>query len=78
MAVEVAREWRRYEDLKTGVTIRGWLILSTIAVTPYCGRDRTLTDQPTLWDAILPTELLVLPIELAPMDALLDDAGFVR
>jgi transposase, IS5 family len=37
---------------------------------------RTLNDQPTLWDAILPTELLVLPIELARVDALLDDAVF--
>jgi hypothetical protein len=37
---------------------------------------RTLNDQPTLWDAILPTELFVLPIELARVDALLDDAVF--
>lgn len=37
---------------------------------------RTLNEQPTLWDAILPSELLVLPTELARVDALLDDAVF--
>jgi transposase, IS5 family len=39
---------------------------------------RTVNDQPTLWDAILPSELLVLPTELARVDALLDDAVFLR
>ena len=37
---------------------------------------RTVNDQPTLWDAILPSELLVLPAELARVDVLLDDAVF--
>jgi transposase, IS5 family len=37
---------------------------------------RTVSDQPTLWDAILPSELLVLPVELARVDALLDDPVF--
>jgi IS5 family transposase len=37
---------------------------------------RTVNDQPTLWDAILPSELLVLPAELARVDALLDDRVF--
>ena len=37
---------------------------------------RTVNDQPTLWDAILPSELLVLPTELARVDALLDDPVF--
>jgi IS5 family transposase len=37
---------------------------------------RTVSDQLTLWDAILPPELLVLPIELARVDALLDDPVF--
>ena len=37
---------------------------------------RTVGDQPTLWDAILPSELLVLPTELARVDALLDDRVF--
>jgi transposase, IS5 family len=37
---------------------------------------RTVNDQPTLWDAILPPELLVLPVELGRVDALLDDAVF--
>jgi IS5 family transposase len=37
---------------------------------------RTVNDQPTLWDAILPAELLVLPQELARVDALLDDPVF--
>jgi transposase, IS5 family len=37
---------------------------------------RTVNDQPTLWDAILPSELLVLPTELARVDALLDDRVF--
>jgi transposase, IS5 family len=38
---------------------------------------RTLNDQPTLWDAILPAGLLVMPEELARVDALLDDPVFV-
>jgi IS5 family transposase len=37
---------------------------------------RTVNDQPTLWDAILPAELLVLPTELGRVDALLDDPVF--
>ena len=37
---------------------------------------RTVNDQPTLWDALLPAELLVLPVELGRVDALLDDAVF--
>jgi transposase, IS5 family len=37
---------------------------------------RTVNDQPTLWETILPSELLVLPTELARVDALLDDAVF--
>lgn len=37
---------------------------------------RTVNDQPTLWDSILPAELLVLPVELERVDALLDDAVF--
>jgi len=38
---------------------------------------RTVNDQPPLWDAILPSELLVLPDELAWVDRLLDDPAFV-
>ena len=37
---------------------------------------RTVNDQPSLWDAILPSELLVLPEELARVDGLLDDPAF--
>ena len=37
---------------------------------------RTVNEQPTLWDAILPGELLCLPAELARVDALLDDPVF--
>jgi IS5 family transposase len=37
---------------------------------------RTVNDQPTLWDSILPPELLVLPVELGRVDALLDDPVF--
>lgn len=37
---------------------------------------RTVADQPTLWEAILPEELRRLPVELAPVDALLDDPVF--
>ena len=37
---------------------------------------RTVNDQPTLWDSILPPELLVLPPELGRVDALLDDPVF--
>src|SRR5437773_980559 len=34
---------------------------------------RTRNEQPTLWESILPEELLRLPAELAGVDALLDD-----
>jgi IS5 family transposase len=37
---------------------------------------RTVNDQPTLWDSILPAELLVLPVELGRVGALLDDPVF--
>jgi IS5 family transposase len=37
---------------------------------------RTVNEQPTLWDALLPAELLVLPVELGRVDALLDDRVF--
>src|SRR5271167_1728846 len=37
---------------------------------------RTVNDQPTLWESILPPELLVLPVELGRVDALLDDPVF--
>ncbi|WP_425272101.1 ISNCY family transposase [Mycobacterium paragordonae] len=37
---------------------------------------RTVNDQLSLWDAILPPELLVLPRELGRVDALLDDPVF--
>src|SRR3954464_1292520 len=37
---------------------------------------RTVADQPTLWEAILPEELRRLPDELARVDALLDDPVF--
>jgi IS5 family transposase len=37
---------------------------------------RTRNDQPTLWESVLPDELLRLPAELARVDALLDDEAF--
>src|SRR3954449_3959440 len=37
---------------------------------------RTVADQPTLWEAILPDELRRLPVELARIDTLLDDPVF--
>src|SRR4029450_6451510 len=37
---------------------------------------RTVADQPTLWEAVLPDELRRLPEELARVDALLDDEAF--
>lgn len=37
---------------------------------------RTRNDQPTLWDAIIPPELLELPEQLAKVDRLLDDERF--
>jgi hypothetical protein len=37
---------------------------------------RTRNDQPTLWESILPQDLLRLPVELARVDALLDDERF--
>jgi transposase, IS5 family len=38
---------------------------------------RTTNPQPSLWETILATELLGLPAELARVDALLDDPGFL-
>jgi IS5 family transposase len=37
---------------------------------------RTRNDQPTLWESVLPEDLLRLPAELARVDALLDDEAF--
>jgi transposase, IS5 family len=37
---------------------------------------RTVGDQPSLWESLLPAELLRLPAELARVDALLDDPAF--
>lgn len=37
---------------------------------------RTVCDQPTLWEAILPVECLRLPAELVAVDRLLDDERF--
>jgi IS5 family transposase len=37
---------------------------------------RTLGDQPSLWETMLPAEVLRLPAELARVDALLDDPAF--
>jgi hypothetical protein len=39
---------------------------------------RTTNPQPSLWEAILPTEVLGLPGELARIDALLDDPVFLE
>jgi IS5 family transposase len=37
---------------------------------------RTLGDRPSLWESLLPAEVLRLPVELARVDALLDDPAF--
>jgi IS5 family transposase len=37
---------------------------------------RTRNDQPTLWESVVPEDLLRLPDELARVDALLDDEAF--
>jgi transposase, IS5 family len=37
---------------------------------------RTVGEQPTLWEALLPVQALVMPAELARVDALLDDDRF--
>ena len=37
---------------------------------------RTLSDQPSLWESILPEQVRRLPDELARVDALLDDPAF--
>jgi len=37
---------------------------------------RTVAHQPTLWESTLPEELRRLPVELARVDALLDDPRF--
>lgn len=37
---------------------------------------RTVGDQPSLFESVLPQELLRLPAELERVDALLDDPAF--
>jgi IS5 family transposase len=37
---------------------------------------RTVGDQPSLWESLLPAEALVMPAELVRVDALLDDGRF--
>ena len=37
---------------------------------------RTVNDQPTLWDSLLPAEALVMSCELTQVDQLLDDPVF--
>jgi len=37
---------------------------------------RTVSEQPTLWESILPEPLLRMPAELAAVDRLLDDERF--
>ena len=37
---------------------------------------RTVSEQPTLWESILPPEVLGLPAELKAIDGLLDDERF--
>jgi len=37
---------------------------------------RTVGDQPTLWESLLPVEALVMPAELVRVDSLLDDGRF--
>ena len=37
---------------------------------------RTVGDQPSLWESMLPAEVLRVPSELARVDALLDDPAF--
>ena len=37
---------------------------------------RTVGDQPTLWESLLPAQALVMPAELARVDRLLDDERF--
>jgi IS5 family transposase len=37
---------------------------------------RTVGEQPTLWEALLPAQALVMPVELVRVDALLDDRRF--
>ena len=49
----------------------GWL-RSTYAARTRSGSN----DQPTLWESVLPAELLRLPAQLARVDALLDDERF--
>ena len=39
---------------------------------------RTVGDQPTLWESLLPVEALVMPAELVRVDALLDDRPVLR
>jgi IS5 family transposase len=57
------------------------LLIERTASTPWARRDRGhrvsyVGDQPSLWESILPAELLVLPAQLARADLLLDDSVF--
>jgi hypothetical protein len=53
-----------------------WVDTSPRRVAVEGGMLRTRNDQPTLWDAIIPPELLELPEQLAKVDRLLDDERF--
>jgi transposase, IS5 family len=48
------------------------LVAEGIEAIVFC----TVGDQCSLWESVLPEELLRLPKELARVDALLDDARF--
>lgn len=62
--------------------MRDWLVRGRKhGLNPWARRDgaivlRTVGDQPSLFESVLPEQLLRLPVELARVDALLDDPVF--
>ena len=61
-----------------GLTVLSWedglnaLVVEGIEAIVF----RTVNDQPSLWELVLPEEVRRLPEELARVDALLDDTAF--
>ena len=72
-----------YFDLNKSALIRWLVVLNREdGLKPLCEKEieaivfRTVGDQVSLWEAVLPPELLKLPEELARVDALLDHPVF--
>src|SRR5512133_1217740 len=79
--VRAAGRTLRPEEVAAWRCLTWRLLIGRMVSTPWAeGIEaivfRTVGDPPSLWESILPGELLVLPAELARVDRLLDDPVF--